>query len=118
KQWQLNTVVAVGDGAMVINASIEKSDFAISTDPGTSASCWNSDLAGSISTAIQNKISSNLPASLSIKCGNLDYLRISNLLFPGQNVIQLDSTLGLAVPYDFVIFGNFGQSAGATCQVS
>jgi hypothetical protein len=112
KQLPLTTAVTVGDGGLQINTTIAESDFSISTDPGTGARCWNSDAENSIATATQGAVTGVLPSSLSVNCGNLDYLRVKNLLFPGQNVIQVDTTVGLCVPYDFVVFGNFEASSG------
>lgn len=68
----------------------------------------NNDAFITIFGTAQDWFLQNLPAlpSVDLQMGSLYFFLTTNLLMPGKNVFNVDSSVGLRIPQDFIIVGN------------
>ena len=104
--------LTVGQGKEIdFNITVQQNDFVVKAE--TKASSWPSFMSGE--GYFDDAIKSQLPGAIGSFTFNLeaiDVFAVSNLLFPGQNIFNIDTKEGFHVPRDLILFGNVSDHLG------
>ena len=99
------------DHKLTISGKVSSSDFTIDTK-AQDVSFWERLGGGSSSLPIElekDKLSLDFK-ELSFECHDIDFFATTNVLAPGQTMIDVDIAHGLKTPYDVVILGHVHPS--------
>jgi hypothetical protein len=91
------------DSAITASTAISAGDYKLTAEGPDG---WYSAGPGVASQITNYLASNNSERSINISLGSLNHFTVSNLLFGGNQVFQVDATAGTNVPADIVIFGN------------
>lgn len=96
--------LSLSDEEVVAKLAIGSSDYHVSTK-AEDLSFWETFGGGVEYVPSELKdLSLDLPA-VNLSLGGLGFFPITNLLFPGQRVIQIDTSTGILTPYDLLLTG-------------
>lgn len=87
-------------------------------DPERNAGDYNVNSANSGDTDFWGPVSGNvsdlaniakggLPKELNLNFGSLNFFAVTNLLFPGRQVLNIDAAKGISIPGDLLLVANF-----------
>ncbi|QDG52927.1 hypothetical protein FIV42_19925 [Persicimonas caeni] len=97
---------SLSDEVASANLHITSADYHISTEAQSLP--WYDHLIGgqnSLPSELEaDNLSLSLPA-IDLNLGGLGFFPITNLLFPGQHVIDIDKSTGIEMPHDFLLTG-------------
>lgn len=94
------------------NITLGASDFSVSTE-SHSCSVWErfNGCSESVPEFYKRDMKLRIP-SINLALPGLDFFATTNLLSPGQHVIDIDMKTGVKTPCDFLIVGKVAQSGG------
>ncbi|HVT61965.1 MAG TPA: hypothetical protein VHD33_00550 [Legionellaceae bacterium] len=103
KDYKLSDISSVTNTDISLNFSLVINDYVI--DLGSSDSHFL-NYKKEVTDKVEAEIKTALP-SISFKFSNINFFKTTNLLFPGKQIISIDTKQGLHIPCDMVLFGNF-----------
>lgn len=85
--------------------TLAQSDFSAGTTRKSGGCPDFLSSAGDIGSQIQASVLPKI-GTFSFNLNNIDVFSVSNLLFPGKNIFNIDAQEGFHVPRDLILFGN------------
>jgi len=106
KNFDLPSICKLTDQDISMSFSLASSDYTVSIQPGTDDSCWNSRMGSKVTSGVSSKIGGIIPP-IKFSLSGINFFKETNLLFPGKKVLSFDSTIGIHIPCDLILVGDF-----------
>lgn len=108
KCFDLASICKLTDEDIAMGFTVSPEDYHTTVQPGTDDSCWNNKMASKVTKGIMNAIGSIIPTTR-FSLGGINFFKETNLLFPGQKILTFDASVGIHIPCDLILIGNFIQ---------